>query len=1268
MPTFNYATDHARGGEDVGYPIAYLTISDQDIADDLQSDVLYDGKISRSPTIRKPELQTRYGISGLDSLSLEISNVDGEFNAIDPVGFNARLWFADKDANVYKTYDGKITNFTLGNQCLITVQSEVVNTLNKQLPPRTVREALSLTSQTHLGNTSDAVNLVFGRAIKVPCYPASQSGDVFQYCFSEKASSTDTLLPVTTVYADEVALSRFEATGMPTNTTNSDGDTYTASVELDVQFRRAKGFYNGWFVMNRDSRDHVMLVTDYDGINLTLHHIKGLWRQTNGEVFILSEHDLGRTFYLTNNTCVLALGKRFGSQGSLNKIYANVDNGLRGFLNILRRIIQDRTWGLGLTLDPVSYNAAVPLLSSLFLEGAIIHPTSVIQLLEEILSYRDIILTSGKNGIEIKVPSPSSPVLTLGYQDEKGIDNIARPPRIDYLPMGERIGGVKVRYRKDHSQNDVYQQELRLPVPGGGTAPDLEIDLRFVHGHGTAARILDWRVKRIAAANRRMTLEVGMEAVNVNVGDVVSTDIPSLGESGEWEVVATDHQIAGTQRLTLVPYSEDAFTYTPIPLPAEERYDIPPDFEHTPPLSVANLQANVDVRANGLSVQAYMDITWSPPSNNYGGAVVEIKRTTESEWREVGIFDGSSVRITEGVLPRVGYDVRVHSLNINKELRGLSVTTQNRIIVKTVSRPANLTGSGQYGSLVWQWDNSTSSDISYHEVEVYPNPRGTGDPVARQKFLLDDHPAYELTITADLSTTTTRYARVRAVDIEGYQSGWTAFVPASTTRVEADDLSQGTIITLTGLNQISNLNSLAGGTVFLYSAGSVGAPSGNEGSVTTDEGRVRQFATDFNTGSDYTRTRPNATSAWRAWEFLLLIGAGAVGSREIADDAVTSSKINDGAVGRNKIGSRAVTNSKIQDSAVTGSKVGSGAITDGKIASGAVTNSKIQDSAVTGSKVGSGAITDGKIASGAVTNSKIRDSAVTGSKVGSGAITDGKIASGAVTGSKIRDSAVTGSKVGSGAISDAKIADNAVTSSKIRDDAVTGSKVGSGAISDAKIADNAVTSSKIRDDAVSRRNIASSAISATEIAGNAITTPKIAANAVTTTQLAANSVIANKIAAGAITAGKIEAGAVTAEKIEAGAITAEKIRSRSIITEKINPGAVTSAVRSALRVFSLTFTVTVTGTLTGQAYTVSGIGNFTPVLSFNISTFGKNPLGYAEAEVISNPNTSTITINDVRIVERDASRVRVSVDYTVVQNFQRVGIFRGFYRSRIYIW
>ena len=105
---------------------------------------------------------------------------------------------------------------------------------------------------------------------------------------------------------------------------------------------------------------------------------------------------------------------------------------------------------------------------------------------------------------------------------------------------------------------------------------------------------------------------------------------------------------------------------------------------------------------------------------------------------------------------------------------------------------------------------------------------------------------------------------------------------------------------------------------------------------------------------------------WRVLVQSRDIQNGAIQSRHITDNAVTTEKIGDGEVKSRNIAPESITNDKI-----------------GK---GAVTTDKLADESITGDGVGPGAATNGKIANDAVHTRNIMDRNVTSKKIDLNAI------------------------------------------------------------------------------------------------------------------------------------------------------------------------------------------------------------------------------------------------------------------------------------------
>tara|TARA_Y100000401_G_scaffold83498_1_gene68785 strand:- start:222 stop:1298 length:1077 start_codon:yes stop_codon:yes gene_type:complete len=165
------------------------------------------------------------------------------------------------------------------------------------------------------------------------------------------------------------------------------------------------------------------------------------------------------------------------------------------------------------------------------------------------------------------------------------------------------------------------------------------------------------------------------------------------------------------------------------------------------------------------------------------------------------------------------------------------------------------------------------------------------------------------------------------------------------------------------------------------------------------------------------------------------------------------------------IDSGVVSTAKIADDAITSAKIDNNAVVSAAINSGAVTTAKIADDAITSAKIDNNAVVSAAINSSAVTTAKIADDAITSAKIDNNAVVTAAINADAVTGAKIADDSIDSEHYVDGSIDTAFLANDAVTNAKIADDAVDTAQIADGAVNTARIADDAVTFAKMQNTA-----------------------------------------------------------------------------------------------------------------------------------------------------------------------------------------------------------
>ena len=142
---------------------------------------------------------------------------------------------------------------------------------------------------------------------------------------------------------------------------------------------------------------------------------------------------------------------------------------------------------------------------------------------------------------------------------------------------------------------------------------------------------------------------------------------------------------------------------------------------------------------------------------------------------------------------------------------------------------------------------------------------------------------------------------------------------------------------------------------------------------------------------------------------------------DIADRAVTSSKLNNGSVTTDKIVDANVTNSKLASDSVTTDKIQSSAITNEKLAQNSVGTANIMNGSVDNNKLYDKSVTTNKLADGCVTTNKLADECVTTNNLADGCVTAAKLAEGSISIDNIPDGAITDDKIANLTISKDKL-------------------------------------------------------------------------------------------------------------------------------------------------------------------------------------------------------------------------------------------------------
>ena len=314
------------------------------------------------------------------------------------------------------------------------------------------------------------------------------------------------------------------------------------------------------------------------------------------------------------------------------------------------------------------------------------------------------------------------------------------------------------------------------------------------------------------------------------------------------------------------------------------------------------------------------------------------------------------------------------------------------------------------------------------------------------------------------------------------------------------------------------------------------------------------------------------------------IGAGAVGTTELADggvslvdmntDSVNSAKIVDGSIAADDLASNAVTTIKIIDDAVTSAKILDNTIVAGNIANGTITTTQIATDTIVAGNLAADSVEASEIATGAVTSDEILD----------GTIATADIANDAVTSAKIDDETIVSADIFDGTIALADMAADSVNSAKIVDESITTDDIDDGTITKDDLNTTSIDTEYVNiagatmtgnlalpangllvgtnDISVSGGNVGiGKALPTTklDVVGGVAVTGTVTANAFSGDGSALNNVVASDIANDAVTSAKIDDETIVSADIFNGTIATVDLADSSVTSAKIANESIVSA-------------------------------------------------------------------------------------------------------------
>lgn len=346
-----------------------------------------------------------------------------------------------------------------------------------------------------------------------------------------------------------------------------------------------------------------------------------------------------------------------------------------------------------------------------------------------------------------------------------------------------------------------------------------------------------------------------------------------------------------------------------------------------------NASTTTTLSSDGTSITG-LYVTWTAPTNGLAtqyevqwvaSGTAPLNETNYS----VGFSSTTSYTITP-IISGQNYYVRVRSINAQGAKSGwvyFNLATSGDSVAPGV--PTSVTATAAKQAIVITWTNPTDTDLN--SVEIWSNTSATLVGISKVAETKSGRYTHD-----NLGSNATRYYYLRSKDYSGNLSTWTSVVSATTNYNLADQIADDILTTAAfaqGIVPVEIVDTLP----------SSGNFEGRMAYLTTDNKLYRY------TGSAWSKAvdAPDIT--------------GEITGTQIANDSISTPKLQANSISADKIASNAVTADKIAANSISAGKIQAGAIGADQIAANAVSADKIAVSSLSAINANLGTVTAGNL-------------------------------------------------------------------------------------------------------------------------------------------------------------------------------------------------------------------------------------------------------------------------------------------------------------------
>lgn len=479
----------------------------------------------------------------------------------------------------------------------------------------------------------------------------------------------------------------------------------------------------------------------------------------------------------------------------------SVENGRNG-VNAVQALLNNSTWGLGLSVNTASFTAAAAdwdAVGGLYVDLAITEQRPALDWLNDILILRGMRPERNSSGewTLAVMKSQSTIKALLGHGPDQHYGGVLENG-FGGLKKVSLSGAVKTLIL-DYRYN-VFEQRYTLATTARSPFSfgiEKHHECRAIRDRTTADKVSNFLANRLRWEGDSLPVTADLQARQLRPGQLLryQSTVPTISKvflvSGLRRAI-----LKGTTALECVGWDSGIFDYSALALPAEPANTTPTDYTRQTPTAASSLSiASSGVESDGQGgFSAYVVLQYTVPAETWAQTYIRFRRNGASKYETAAVDQETGTALQTkitGLITGAAYDYAISRINVvNPSLAAADLTLTNRTAPADTTAPGAPTGLAivdqHLKTIAVKW-TAPSTDIQRYEWEVRTAASGGGSLVDSGST---EGGGTRCTLTLDqIIYGAARFFRVRGVDWSGNTGSYSSSLSFSFSTAGSVDLT-----------------------------------------------------------------------------------------------------------------------------------------------------------------------------------------------------------------------------------------------------------------------------------------------------------------------------------------------------------------------------------------------------------------------------------------------------------------------------------------------